>query len=152
MPNPMARKAKLDETLAGAVDRAREALLEIAAGESIGAHVEVVCDGERLVTHRFEATVNGYGGWHWYATLSRIPRAKAQDITVCEVGLLPGPGALLAPAWVPWAARVRPEELAQEQEEAAAEAAALGEVLEGDDLPADEAEVEAAAETEADEA
>lgn len=91
----------------------------------MGTHVEVVCDGERLVTHRFEALVSGYGGWHWYATLSRIPRAKAQDITVCEVGLLPGPDALLAPEWVPWAARVRPEELAQEQEVAAAEAEAV---------------------------
>lgn len=133
----MARKAKLDEILAEAIDHAREALLEIAAPDSVGDHVEVVCDGERLVTHRFEALVNGYGGWHWYATLSRIPRAKVQDITVCEVGLLPGPDALLAPEWVPWAARVRPEELAQEQEEAAAEAeaaaVALAEAAEGEE-------------------
>lgn len=125
----MARKAKLDEILAVAIDRAREALLEVTTPESVGAHVEVISDGERLVTHRFEAAVNGYDGWHWYATLARISRAKDKDITVCEVGMLPGPDALLAPEWVPWADRVRPEELAQEQEDAAAEAEAAAEAL-----------------------
>jgi hypothetical protein len=29
-------------------------------------------------------------------------------VTVCEAALLPGSGALLAPAWVPWSERVRP--------------------------------------------
>ena len=69
---------------------------------------------------------------------------------MCEVGLLPGPDALLAPEWVPWAARVRPEELAQEQEEAAAEAEAAASALvdategeEGRERLGDDAEADA---------
>lgn len=122
----MARKAMLDTTLANAVDPARRALLEITGEEMIGEHRGAVNDGERLVTHRFEALLPGYEGWCWFATLTRIPRAQAKDLTVCEVGILPGDDALLAPAWVPWAERVRPEERDAERradEEAAAAAA-----------------------------
>ena len=118
----MARKPKLDETLAAAQDRARTALLEIAPASMIGEHIDAVCDGDRLVTHRFVTLQPGYEGWCWFATLTRIPRAQAKDITVCEVGILPGEDALLAPAWVPWAERVRPEDL--EAERLAAEEAA----------------------------
>ena len=118
----MARKPKLDETLAAARDRARTALLEIAPASMIGEHIDAVCDGDRLVTHRFVTLQPGYEGWCWFATLTRIPRAQAKDITVCEVGILPGEDALLAPAWVPWAERVRPEDL--EAERLAAEEAA----------------------------
>ena len=121
----MARKPLLDTTLAKAVDQARAALLEITDESMIGEHLEAVNDGERLVTHRFEALRPGYEGWCWFATLTRIPRAQAKDITVCEVGILPGDDALLAPAWVPWAERVRPEEMDAERRaaEEAAEAA-----------------------------
>jgi hypothetical protein len=119
----MARKAILDTTLANAVDRARKALLEITDEATIGEHQEAVNDGERLVTHHFEALLPGYDGWSWFATLTRIPRAQAKDLTVCEVGILPGEDAQLAPAWVPWAERVRPEEMDAERQ-AAEEAAA----------------------------
>ncbi|PQZ88144.1 hypothetical protein CQ018_17000 [Arthrobacter sp. MYb227] len=112
----MARKPKLDETLAAAKDRARTALLAITEDATIGEHVDVICDGDRLVTHRFVTLQPGYEGWCWFATLTRVPRAQAKDITVCEVGILPGEDALLAPAWVPWAERVRPEELDAERE------------------------------------
>lgn len=122
MPKNMVRKAKLDETLAAATDCARTALLEITDESMIGEHLDVVCDGDRLVTHRFDALQPGYEGWTWFATLTRIPRAQSKDITVCEVGILPGEDALLAPAWVPWAERVRPEDL--EAERLAAEEAA----------------------------
>ena len=51
-------------------------------------------------------------------------------MTVCEVGLLPGEDALLAPEWVPWSARVSAEEKAQEEqdraEDEAGETAAAG--------------------------
>ncbi|MGL3807722.1 DUF3027 domain-containing protein [Paeniglutamicibacter sp. R2-26] len=123
----MARKPKLDETLAAAHERARAALLEIAPESMIGAHLDAVCDGDRLVTHRFVTLQPGYEGWCWFATLTRIPRAQAKDITVCEVGILPGEDALLAPAWVPWAERVRPEDLEAERL-ASEEAAGQGEV------------------------
>lgn len=120
----MPRKPKLDETLAAAKDRARTALLEITDDATIGEHVDALCDGERLVTHRFVTLQPGYEGWHWFATLTRVARAQAKDITVCEVGILPGEDALLAPAWVPWAERVRPEDL--EAERAANEEALNG--------------------------
>ena len=123
----MARKPKLDETLAAAHERARTALLEIAPESMIGAHIDAVCDGDRLVTHRFVTLQPGYEGWCWFATLTRIPRAQAKDITVCEVGILPGEDALLAPAWIPWAERVRPEDLEAERL-AAEEAAGQGSV------------------------
>jgi len=58
------------------------------------------------MSHRFAATMPGYRGWHWTVTLARVPRGKVA--TVCEVELLPGDDALLAPAWLPWAERLRP--------------------------------------------
>ncbi|TJY67501.1 DUF3027 domain-containing protein [Arthrobacter sp. CAU 1506] len=118
---PARRTPKLDLVLAAAVDRAREGVLDIAPPEQIGAHVGSVADGDRLVTHRFEAKLAGYAGWQWYATLARVPRGK--DATVCEVGLLPSEKSLLAPEWVPWADRVRPEEVAAAAEAEAAAAA-----------------------------
>ncbi|KAA0979019.1 DUF3027 domain-containing protein [Paeniglutamicibacter gangotriensis] len=124
----MARKPILDATLAKAIEPARSALLEITDASMIGEHVDALNDGERLVTHRFASLLPGYEGWCWFATLTRVPRGQAKDLTVCEVGILPGDDALLAPAWVPWAERVRPEEIDAERrvaEEAAAAAAGI---------------------------
>jgi hypothetical protein len=66
-------------------------------------------DAERVVTHLFECTDQAYAGWRWAVTVARAPRAKAA--TVSETVLLPGPGALLAPDWVPWHDRLRPGDL-----------------------------------------
>lgn len=99
-----------DTLLASAVDLARAAAEEVAELPGlVGEHLGVVVEGERLISHRFAATATGYRGWHWTVTLARPPRAKAA--TVCEVDLLPGDDAVLAPAWVPWAERVRPGDL-----------------------------------------
>ncbi|MCU1515634.1 MAG: hypothetical protein JWQ75_355, partial [Pseudarthrobacter sp.] len=54
-----------------------------------------------------------YLGWQWYAVLTRNSRSKV--VTVNELGLLPSEESILAPEWVPWAERVRPED-AQEAE------------------------------------
>lgn len=108
---PRRRAPKLDELLAGAVDQARAALTVetgLAEPAQVGDHVGAVADDDRLVTHRFAASLPGYGGWEWFATLARAPRSKV--VTVCEVGLLPGADAVLAPAWVPWSERVSQEE------------------------------------------
>jgi hypothetical protein len=113
------RPAKLDALLAAAVDRARQGVLEMAPAEQVGNHVGVVAEAERLVVHRFESKLPGYIGWQWFASLSRAPRSK--EITVCEIGLLPSEESLLAPDWVPWAERVRPEEAAAEAESIAEE-------------------------------
>jgi hypothetical protein len=42
-------------------------------------------------------------------TVTRASRAKT--VTVDDSALLPGPGALLAPAWVPWRDRLQPGDL-----------------------------------------
>lgn len=100
-----ARPAK-DPVLTGAVELARTAAEEVALPGEVGEHLGATIDGERLATHRFAATMPGYVGWSWAVTLARPPRARTA--TVCEVELLPGDGALLAPAWVPWAERLQP--------------------------------------------
>ncbi|MGN0127603.1 DUF3027 domain-containing protein [Glutamicibacter soli] len=118
----MARKPKLDTLLAEAVDTARLSLAEIAGESEIGEHLGVTAEGERLVTHRFISHKKGYQGWTWFATLARVPRAKAKDLTVCEVGIIAGEDSLLAPAWVPWADRLAKEEIeAAEAEHSAAD-------------------------------
>ena len=60
------------------------------------------------------------------ATLSRAPRSRVA--TICEVGLLPGDDALIAPDWVPWADRVRPEDLEENAAQENAESDATTEV------------------------
>jgi hypothetical protein len=77
--------------------------------EHIGDHVAVIAEGERLVTHHFEASEPGYAGWRWSVTVARAPRSKL--VTVCEVALLPSSGALLPPEWLPWSERLRPGDL-----------------------------------------
>jgi hypothetical protein len=105
---PRKRTPKLDDLLAAAVAEARAALEGLAEDGDIGEHVGTEADDDRLVTHRFAATLPGYGGWEWFATLSRAPRSKV--VTVCETGLLPGATAILAPDWLPWSERVSQEE------------------------------------------
>jgi hypothetical protein len=97
-----------DAVCAAAVEVARAAAVET-GGEGVGAHLEAIADGERLVTHLFEAAEPGYAGWCWSVTVARAPRSK--HVTVCEVALLPGSGALLAPEWLPWSERLRPGDL-----------------------------------------
>ncbi len=98
-------RAKLDAACAAAVDLARSALDADTAGE----HLEAVAEGERVVTHYFACTLGGYKGWRWAVTVTRVARSK--HITISETALLPGPGALLAPGWVPWQERLQPGDL-----------------------------------------
>lgn len=100
------RKGVPDAVSAAAVDLARAAAEEIADPGTVGEHLGVTADGDRVVTHRFATTARGYRGWVWSVTLSRVARAKAPTVT--EVALLPGEDALLPPPWVPWAERLAP--------------------------------------------
>lgn len=120
-PRASRRIPKSDAVLEAAADRARLGVLEVAPEAQVGRHVSATVEGERLVTHRFEAFLPGYGGWQWYASVARVARSK--EVTVCEVGLLPSAASLLAPEWLPWSQRVRPED--SQQDEAAAPAEAL---------------------------
>ncbi|MCL3861532.1 DUF3027 domain-containing protein [Actinotalea sp. K2] len=99
--------ATKDAVLGSAVDLARAAAQEVAEHDGlVGEHLGVVVEGERLVSHRFATTSPGYRGWQWVVTLARVPRGRTASI--CEVDLLPGDGAILAPPWVPWAERLQP--------------------------------------------
>ncbi|KUG56546.1 MULTISPECIES: DUF3027 domain-containing protein [Kocuria] len=150
-PAPRRRRTpKHDALLAADVATARAAVEQIAEPAQIGPGHRVTAEEDRLVVHLFECALPGYRGWNWFASLARAPRSKA--VTVCEVGLLPGEDALLAPEWVPWSARVSPEEKAQEEqdraEEEAGENAAAGapggsgDAAGGDRAPEDRAAAE----------
>ncbi|TVU66916.1 DUF3027 domain-containing protein [Paenarthrobacter nitroguajacolicus] len=105
---PVWRTGKPDAFLAAAVDTAREAVESIANPGEVGAHLGAKSEGDRVVTHLFESKLAGYGGWQWYAVVTRNSRSKI--VTVSELGLLPSEDSILAPEWVPWAKRVRPED------------------------------------------
>ena len=100
------RTVKADQACLDAVDLAREAALESAGVVGVGEHLGASADDDRVVTHLFASTHPGYVGWYWSVTVARASRAKV--VTVDEVVLLPGDGALLAGAWVPWADRIGP--------------------------------------------
>lgn len=99
-------RARLDAVAAKAVDIAREAAIEVADAGTVGEHLSVRVEGERLVTHFFDCEATGYPGWRWAVTLARAPRSKVA--TVCEVDLIAGEAAIVAPTWLPWAERIQP--------------------------------------------
>ncbi|MDL5155752.1 DUF3027 domain-containing protein [Actinomycetospora termitidis] len=94
--------------LADAVDLARAAAVEAADGEAdqVGEHLEVVREDATAATHYFAAAKPGYRGWTWAVTVM-----GADEVTLGEVALLPGTGAVVAPEWIPWNERVRAEDL-----------------------------------------
>ncbi len=98
-----------DAATADAVDAARAALLEEVDASDVGEHTGHQVDGLRVVTHLFECSRKGYRGWHWAVTLTRASRQR--KVTVVEVVLLPGPDAIVAPAWVPYRDRLRPGDM-----------------------------------------
>ena len=104
-PHKRRRTSRVDTVLAQAKDVALAGIEQIAPKNTIGLLHHLRGEEDRLTTHLFECTLPGYRGWFWFATLARAPRSKVA--TVCEVGLLPGDDALLAPDWVPWAQRLQ---------------------------------------------
>lgn len=102
-----------DTLLAAAVDLARAAAIaEAGAANLVGAPIGVEADDERLATHLFEAFLPGYTAWRWAVTIARTAEVESVDeITICDVVLLPGPDALLAPEWIPYEKRVQPGDL-----------------------------------------
>ncbi|MCL1801732.1 MAG: DUF3027 domain-containing protein [Promicromonosporaceae bacterium] len=102
--------AAKEPILTGAVDLARAAAVEAADRPGdVGEHLGFDFEGERLVSHKFAAELAGYPGWHWSVTLARVPRGRYA--TICEVELIPGEAALLAPPWIPWSERIRPGDI-----------------------------------------
>jgi hypothetical protein len=101
-------RAPVDEVAAAAVDEARAAVEADAPG-LVGEHLGVWADDARVLTHFFATLDPAYRGWRWAVTVARASRSKS--VTVDDVVLLPGDGALLSPEWVPWSERLRPGDL-----------------------------------------
>lgn len=95
----------LDEVCAAAVELARGAAAEVAGAEMVGEHEGVEAEDEHVVTHYFACRERGYVGWRWAVTVVRAP--DSDRVTVNDVVLLPGAGALLPPPWIPWTQRLR---------------------------------------------
>ena len=102
-------RSKPDAVAADAVDVARAALLEEVGSDTVGEHLGVQAETERVVTHHFASRRPGYPGWRWAVTVARAPRSKR--VTVGEVVLVPGDEAIVAPEWVPYRERIQPGDL-----------------------------------------
>jgi hypothetical protein len=95
-----------DAVCLAAVDLARNAAEETAGVIGVGDYLGAQAEDTRVVSHFFACPHPGYQGWRWSVTVARASRARV--VTVDEVVLLPGDGALLAREWVPWVERIRP--------------------------------------------
>lgn len=84
-----------------AVVLAKQALLEVTNQESF-IDSPVIVTGSEVLLVEYPSQLPGYPGWKWTLSLSNNPGLKS---TVLEVSLLPGEDSLIAPEWVPWAAR-----------------------------------------------
>ena len=102
-------RPKSDSATVAAVDLARAALVEEVGAGDVGDHLGHVVEGERVVTHLFACLRPGYVGWQWSVTVARASRTK--DVTVDEIVLVPGEGAIVAPSWVPYRERIQPGDL-----------------------------------------
>lgn len=79
------------------------ALGEITDPDDVGELLGAEQPEPGVIDLRFACTLPAYPGWSWVVSTSDLP---GQDVTVLEVELLPGDGALLAPPWVPWTERL----------------------------------------------
>ena len=94
----------------GALDIAKQAVIEDAGKrEYVGEFYSIDSDEERIATYLFEAKLPGYDGWRWAVTVAKIDEQSAP--TICDVVLLPGTKALLAPNWIPYSQRIQPGDL-----------------------------------------
>ena len=63
------RSRKKDVVLEGAVEIARQAAEDVARPGTVGEHVGIRVDGDRLLTHLFDNLDPGYRGWTWACLL-----------------------------------------------------------------------------------
>ncbi|WP_448468166.1 DUF3027 domain-containing protein [Mycolicibacterium sp. XJ870] len=99
----------LESVLMGAVEQARAALTEFSGEDTVGEYLGATSEDPSSATHRFLANLPGYRGWQWAVVVAAYP--GADQATISELVLIPGPTALLAPKWVPWQDRVQPGDL-----------------------------------------
>ena len=83
------------------------AIADAGSADLVGADVSVEIDDDgRVETYLFEAHLAGYKGWRWCVTIAIVD--KKSEPTICDVVVLPGPDALLAPEWVAYLDRIQP--------------------------------------------
>ena len=83
------------------------AIADAGNADLVGADVSVEIDDDgRVETYLFEAHLAGYKGWRWCVTIAIVD--KKSEPTICDVVVLPGPDALLAPEWVAYRDRIQP--------------------------------------------
>ena len=100
-----------DPAALAAVEVARAALAaDVPAGE-VGEYLGHVVETAEVVTHLFACTRAGYVGWHLAVTVAHVASDPAAPVTVDEVVLMPGTGAIVAPPWVPYRDRVEPGDM-----------------------------------------
>lgn len=107
-------QARPDEILAAAVELARTAAQAEAAPAPVGVYRGAQAGpddspGAPVAIHLFDCTTTSYSGWCWSVALTRL--VDDDRVTIDEVVLQPGEGALLPPPWVPWRERLRPGDL-----------------------------------------
>ena len=89
---------------------ARRVALEAAERqEDVGPFLTARDMGENVFDYRFVSDIKGYEGWQWSVTLYHDPELGSW--TVDEASLLPTDQSLLAPDWIPWKDRIKPEDL-----------------------------------------
>ena len=83
------------------------AIADAGSADLVGADVSIEIDDDgRVETYLFEAHLAGYKGWRWCVTIAVVD--KKSEPTICDVVVLPGPDALLAPEWVAYRDRIQP--------------------------------------------
>jgi len=83
---------------------AQAVLAELAEPNSVGEYLGEFEVEKNAIELRFDCTLRGYQNWYWSVVFTQVDKRK--EATISEVQLLAGEGALLAPAWVPWAERL----------------------------------------------
>jgi len=96
--------------LFGVLSLAKQAAIEDSGkSEYVGELYSIDSDEERVATYLFHAKLPGYNGWLWAVTAAKVDEVSAA--TICDVVLLPGAKALLAPNWVPYSQRIQPGDI-----------------------------------------
>jgi hypothetical protein len=102
-------KSKVSDPFS-ASELARNAALEDATNEKyVGTLISIDSDDDHVATYLFEAFLPGYVGWRWAVTVTKVDADS--NATICDVVLLPGSEALLAPDWIPYSSRITAEDV-----------------------------------------
>ena len=99
----------LETKLSNAKDVARKFLVEEITEQRVGEYIGFEVEGENVATHKFKCVDKAYVGWNWAVTLAVVDQSS--EVTVSEILLLPGDGAILASSWIPWEQRVEPGDI-----------------------------------------